>query len=163
MTVTAPMTPSAEIRDTMLELYRRMLAGEADEANDLISRDPALVFIGSAGEWVDDQETLRSGTQEPGEGLVAGEHPVAYADGDVGFFADHGGAASRAARLARDQRPHVGRGARRPMRDAATPLEARPPGARGRLTIDCHLGDARQRGYDRAAASSGDGSRITGR
>jgi hypothetical protein len=88
MTVTAPMTPSAEIRDTMLELYRRMLAGEADEANDLISRDPALVFIGSAGEWVDDQETLRSGTQEPGEGLVAGEHPVAYADGDVGFFAD---------------------------------------------------------------------------
>ena len=88
MTVTAPMAPSAEIRDTMLELYRRMLAGEADEANDLISRDPALVFIGSAGEWVDDQETLRSGTQEPGEGLVAGEHPVAYADGDVGFFAD---------------------------------------------------------------------------
>ena len=88
MTVTAPMAPSAEIRDTMLELYRRMLAGEADEANDLISRDPALVFIGSAGEWVDDQETLRSGTQEPGEGLVAGPDPVAYADGDVGFFAD---------------------------------------------------------------------------
>jgi hypothetical protein len=82
------MAPSAEIRDTMLELYRRMLAGEADEANDLISRDPALVFIGSAGEWVDDQETLRSGTQEPGEGLVAGPDPVAYADGDVGFFAD---------------------------------------------------------------------------
>ena len=88
MTITAPMAPSAEIRDTMLELYRRMLAGEADEANDLISRDPALVFIGSAGEWVDDQETLRSGTQEPGEGLVAGPNPVAYADGDVGFFAD---------------------------------------------------------------------------
>jgi hypothetical protein len=88
MTVTTPMAPSAEIRDTMLELYRRMLAGEAEEANDLISRDPALVFIGSAGEWVDDQETLRSGTQEPGEGLVAGPAPVAYADGDVGFFAD---------------------------------------------------------------------------
>jgi hypothetical protein len=88
MTVTAPMTPSAEIRDTMLELYRRMLAGEADEANDLISRDPALVFIGSAGEWVDDQAALRSGTQEPGEGLIAGPSPVAYADGDMGFFAD---------------------------------------------------------------------------
>lgn len=88
MTVTAPMAPSAEIVETVLELYRRMLAGEAEEANDLISRDPALVFIGSAGEWVDDQQTLRSGTQEAGEGLVAGPNPVAYADGDVGFFAD---------------------------------------------------------------------------
>jgi ketosteroid isomerase-like protein len=88
MTVTAPMVPSTEIRDTVLEFYRRMLAGEADAANDLISRDPALVFIGSAGEWVDDQATLRSGTQVPGEGVVAGTNPVAYADGDVGFFAD---------------------------------------------------------------------------
>jgi hypothetical protein len=88
MTVTAPMTRSTEIRDTMLELYRRMLAGEATEANDLISRDPALVFIGSAGEWVDDQDTLRAGTQEAGEGLIAGPNPVAYADGDMGFFAD---------------------------------------------------------------------------
>jgi ketosteroid isomerase-like protein len=88
MTVTAPMAASTEIRDTVLEFYRRMLAGEADAANDLISRDPALVFIGSAGEWVDDQATLRSGTQVPGEGVVAGTNPVAYADGDVGFFAD---------------------------------------------------------------------------
>ena len=88
MTVTAPMAPSTEIRDTVLEFYRRMLAGEADAANDLISRDPALVFIGSAGEWVDDQATLRTGTQVPGEGVVAGTNPVAYADGDVGFFAD---------------------------------------------------------------------------
>jgi hypothetical protein len=88
MTVTAPMAPSTEIRDTVLEFYRRMLAGESDAANDLISRDPALVFIGSAGEWVDDQATLRSGTQVPGEGVVAGANPVAYADGDVGFFAD---------------------------------------------------------------------------
>ena len=88
MTVTTPMAPSTEIRDTMLELYRRMLAGEAEAANDLISRDPALVFIGSAGEWVDDQDTLRSGRQEPGEGLIAGSNPVAYAQGDMGFFAD---------------------------------------------------------------------------
>ena len=88
MTVTAPMAPSDEIRDTVLELYRRMLAGEAEAANDLISHDPALVFIGSAGEWVDDQATLRSGTQEAGEGLIAGAAPVAYADGDMGFFAD---------------------------------------------------------------------------
>jgi hypothetical protein len=88
MTVTAPMAPSTEIRDTVLEFYRRMLAGESDAANDLISRDPALVFIGSAGEWVDDQASLRSGTQVPGEGVVAGTNPVAYADGDMGFFAD---------------------------------------------------------------------------
>jgi hypothetical protein len=88
MTVSAPMAPSTEIRDTVLEMYRRMLAGESDEANDLISRDPALVFIGSAGEWVDDQDVLRAGTQVPGEGLVAGASPAAYADGDMGFFVD---------------------------------------------------------------------------
>jgi hypothetical protein len=82
------MAPSSEIRDTVLEMYRHMLAGESDEANDLISRDPALVFIGSAGEWVDDQDVLRAGTQVPGEGLIAGPSPVAYADGDMGFFAD---------------------------------------------------------------------------
>ena len=29
MTVTAAMAPSTEIRDTMLEFYRRMLAGES--------------------------------------------------------------------------------------------------------------------------------------
>jgi len=88
MTVTAAMTPSPEIRETMLEFYRRMLAGESDGANDLISRDPALVFIGSAGEWVDDQVALRSGTQVPGEGVVPGPSPVGYANGDVGWFAD---------------------------------------------------------------------------
>jgi SnoaL-like protein len=88
MTVTAAMAPSTEIRDTVIELYRRMLAGESDEANDLISRDPALVFIGSAGEWIDDQEVLRAGKQVPGEGLIAGPDPVAYADGDLGYFAD---------------------------------------------------------------------------
>lgn len=88
MTVSAPMAPSSEIRDTVLELYRRMLAGESDAANDLISRDPALVFIGSAGEWIDDQAALRSGTQVAGEGLEAGPSPVAWADGDLGFFAD---------------------------------------------------------------------------
>ena len=88
MTVTAVMAPSTEIRDTMLEFYRRMLAGESDEANDLISRDPALIFIGSAGEWVDDQAALRSGTQVPGEGVVAGPNPVGYANGDVGWFVD---------------------------------------------------------------------------
>src|SRR6185369_6933825 len=88
MSVTQAMSPSIEIRDTVLEMYRRMLAGEADAANDLISRDPALIFIGSAGEWIDDQATLRSGTQEPGEGLLAGPNPLGYANGDVGWFAD---------------------------------------------------------------------------
>ncbi|HUQ44888.1 MAG TPA: nuclear transport factor 2 family protein [Candidatus Limnocylindria bacterium] len=82
------MTASPEVRDTMLEFYRRMLAGESDGANELISFDPALVFIGSAGEWVDDQAALRSGTQVPGEGLLPGPDPVGYANGDVGWFAD---------------------------------------------------------------------------
>lgn len=88
MTTMQAMAPSSEVRDTVLEFYRRMLAGEADAANDLISRDPALVFIGSAGEWVDDQDALRSGTQVPNEGLEPGPNPVGYANGDVGWFAD---------------------------------------------------------------------------
>ena len=88
MSVSTAMSPSIEVRDTMLEFYRRMLAGESDAANDLISRDPAMIFIGSAGEWVDDQVTLRSGTQVPGEGLEVGPNPVGYANGDVGWFAD---------------------------------------------------------------------------
>jgi hypothetical protein len=88
MTATAAMSPSTEVRDTMIEFYRRMLAGESDGANDLISRDPAMIFIGSAGEWVDDQATLREGSQVPTEGLEAGDNPVGYANGDVGWFAD---------------------------------------------------------------------------
>jgi hypothetical protein len=88
MTVSAAMAPSAEVRDTMLEFYRRMLNGEAAAANELISRDPTMIFIGSAGEWVDDQDTLRSGTQVDTEGLEAGPSPVGYANGDVGWFAD---------------------------------------------------------------------------
>jgi len=88
MTVTTAMAPSAEIRDTVLEFCRRMLAGEADAANDLISHDPALIFIGSAGEWVDDQEALRSGRLDPGEGLQPSPNPSAYANGDVGWYVD---------------------------------------------------------------------------
>ena len=82
------MTPSAEIKATMLEFYRRVLAGEADAANDLISRDPSTTFVGSAGEWVADQETLRSGQLPAGEGLEAGPEPVAFERDDVGWFAD---------------------------------------------------------------------------
>ena len=88
MTVSQAMSISTDVRDTMLQMYRHMLAGEGDEANELISRDPALIFIGSAGEWIDDQATLRSGTQVPGEGLEPGPNPIGYANGDVGWFAD---------------------------------------------------------------------------
>jgi SnoaL-like domain len=88
MTATASMTPSAEILETMLELYRHMLAGESDAANALISTDPATLLIGSAGEWVDDQSVMRGTYQVDTEGLLAGDHPVAYANGDVGWFAD---------------------------------------------------------------------------
>jgi hypothetical protein len=82
------MTPSPEILATMLDLYRHMLAGESDAANALISTDPATLLIGSAGEWVDDQAVLRGTYQVDTEGLIAGDQPVAYANGDVGWFAD---------------------------------------------------------------------------
>jgi hypothetical protein len=88
MSVSTAMAPSAEIRHTMLAFYEHMLAGEADAANELISTDPAMIFIGSAGEWVDDQAALRSGKLEAGEGLVPGPAPTGYANGDVGWFAD---------------------------------------------------------------------------
>ena len=79
---------SPEIREVVLEFYRRMIEGEADAANDLISKDPATLMIGSAGEWVQDQEALRSGRLPEGEGLEPGPAPVAYEIGDVGWFAD---------------------------------------------------------------------------
>ena len=82
------MAPSDEVAATMGEFYRRMIGGDADGANDLISWDPALIFIGSAGEWVDDQAALRSGRLDPGEGLEAGAHPAGFARGDVGWFVD---------------------------------------------------------------------------
>jgi hypothetical protein len=82
------MIPSPEIRDTMLQFYRHMLAGEADAANDLISMDPSMLIIGSAGEWVDDQTVLRGTYQVETEGLVAGEKPAGWENGDVGWFSD---------------------------------------------------------------------------
>jgi len=82
------MRPSSGITATMLEFYCRMLEGDADGANDLISYDPALVFIGSAGEWVDDQDSLRNGRLDPGEGLEPGANPTAWERGDVGWFVD---------------------------------------------------------------------------
>lgn len=82
------MTPSAEIRETVLQLYRHMLAGESDKANALISTDPATLMIGSADEWVDDQEQLRGTYQVDTEGLYPSDHPVAYEIGDAGWFAD---------------------------------------------------------------------------
>lgn len=82
------MNASPEIRETVLEFYRRQLSGDADGANDLISHDPDTLMIGSAGEWVQDQEALRTGRLPEGEGLVAGESPVAYEHGDMGWFAD---------------------------------------------------------------------------
>jgi hypothetical protein len=88
VTTAQAMAPSDEIRALMLEFYRRMLDGESDAANELVSGDPATLFIGSAGEWVDDQEVLRGSTQVATEGLVAGDKPVAWANGDVGWFAD---------------------------------------------------------------------------
>ena len=84
----AATAPADEARATMLAFYQRMLGGDADGANDLISRDPDLVFIGSAGEWVADQEALRAGRLEPGEGLEAGSDPQAFVRGDVAWFVD---------------------------------------------------------------------------
>ena len=88
MSATGAMLPSPDARATMLAFYERMLGGEADAANEFVSRDPALVFIGSAGEWVDDQDELRAGRLDPGEGLQAGEDPQAFARGDVAWFVD---------------------------------------------------------------------------
>ena len=122
------MAPSTEIRDTVLEIYRRMLAGEADAANDLISRDPALIFIGSAGEWVDDQEALRSGHPGLGRGPRArartrsptrtatsagsSTSPLALRRRHPRGDAAERGPPARGAGLADRARPHVGRRAR---------------------------------------------------
>jgi hypothetical protein len=82
------MDASPGIVETVQEFYRRMLAGDADAANELISRDPATLMIGSAGEWVQDQDALRSGRLPAGEGLIGGTTAVGYEQDALGWFAD---------------------------------------------------------------------------
>ena len=90
MTASAPtpVRPSADVRDTVLRFYERMRAGDATGFDDLMSTDPALMVIGSAGEWRTERERLRGVFRLRDQGLEAGTDLLAYECGDIGWFID---------------------------------------------------------------------------
>ena len=50
--------------------------------------DPAVMVIGSANEWIAGRNRLRGVFRLKNQGLEAGPNPIAYENGDVGWFVD---------------------------------------------------------------------------
>jgi ketosteroid isomerase-like protein len=79
---------SADVREAMLRFYDRLSAGDVASFDQLVSRDPATLVIGTApGEWVTDRARLRFGFEAEGVGIDAGD-PVGYAEGSLGWVVD---------------------------------------------------------------------------
>jgi hypothetical protein len=82
------MKASTEVRDTVLRFYQRMRASEMSGFEEFISKDPALVMLGSAGERIAERNRLRGVFRLKNQGLEAGPNPIAYVNGNVGWFVD---------------------------------------------------------------------------
>ena len=82
------LAPSNEVRDTVLRFYQQMRGGGTAGFEELISKDPAVMVIGSANEWFVGREKLRGAFRLVNQGLEAGKNPVAYENGDMGWFVD---------------------------------------------------------------------------
>jgi hypothetical protein len=65
-----------------------MRAGDSTAFDEFISTEPSLLVIGSAGEWFTQRERLRDMFRLQDQGLEAGQHPVAYELGEIGWFID---------------------------------------------------------------------------
>jgi hypothetical protein len=85
---TPGIQPSPAIVDAVRHFYQRMRSGDPAGFDEFISSDPSLLVIGSAGEWFTQRERLRGVFRLKNEGLEAGQHPVAYQNGDLGWFVD---------------------------------------------------------------------------
>ncbi len=82
------MDESAEVRDAMLRFYERLSASDVAAFDDLVSRDPATLVIGTApGELVRDRERLKFGFEAEGVTLEARD-PHGYAEGNLAWFVD---------------------------------------------------------------------------
>jgi hypothetical protein len=83
------MQQSAEVRDAMLRFYDRLSASDVGSFDELVSREPATLIIGTApGEWVTERERMRFGFEAEGVRLEAGERPAGYEEGLLGWFVD---------------------------------------------------------------------------
>jgi adenylate cyclase len=72
----------------MLRFYDRLSASDVASFDQLVSRDPATLVIGTApGEWVTERARLRFGFEAEGVGIEAGE-PVGYEEGSLGWVVD---------------------------------------------------------------------------
>jgi ketosteroid isomerase-like protein len=79
---------SMDVRAAMLRFYDRLSASDVASFDQLVSRDPATLVIGTApGEWVTDRARLRFGFEAEGVGIDAGD-PDGYADGSLGWVVD---------------------------------------------------------------------------
>ena len=82
------MRQSANLRETMLRFYDRLSAGDVGSFDDLVSREPATLVIGTApGERVNDTAGLRAGFEAEGVSFEAGD-PLGYEEGSLGWVVD---------------------------------------------------------------------------
>jgi ketosteroid isomerase-like protein len=82
------MTPSDDVRDTVLRFYQKMRTSDMTGFDELISNDPSLMVIGSANEWITKRDSLRGVFRLKNQGLEAGPNPAGYENGDFGWFVD---------------------------------------------------------------------------
>jgi SnoaL-like domain len=82
------MQQSAAVRAAMLRFYDRLSASDVESFEQLVSRDPATLVIGTApGEWVTERDRLRFGFEAEGVRIEPGE-PVGYEEGTLGWVVD---------------------------------------------------------------------------
>lgn len=83
------METSDDVRATMLDFYARVTASDVASFDRLVSRDPAVLVIGTAPEeWVTERDRLRFGFEAEGLGITSGPDPAGHENGDVGWFVD---------------------------------------------------------------------------
>jgi hypothetical protein len=82
------MQRSAAVRAAMLRFYDRLSASDVESFEQLVSRDPATLVIGTApGEWVTERDRLRFGFEAEGVRIEPGE-PVGFEEGTLGWVVD---------------------------------------------------------------------------
>jgi hypothetical protein len=82
------MQQSAEVKEAMLRFYDRLSASDVASFDELVSREPATLIIGTApGEWVTERDRMRFGFETEGFRIEAGD-PTGYEEGLLGWVVD---------------------------------------------------------------------------
>jgi hypothetical protein len=83
------MQESSDVRGAVLRFYDRLSANDASAFDDLVSRDPALLIIGTApGDWFTDRERIGRGFEAEGVRIEPGPRPTGYQVGSAGWVID---------------------------------------------------------------------------